>query len=271
MRRDRLLAHATVALMCAALAACFGGSGKNFQRKGENKVETTPALAAKQDPKKAAEINLGLGRGYLENGKTQIALEKLTKALELDPKLAPAHTLVAVIYEQIGQIQDAELHYRKAVELDPKPGSLHNNLGAFLCHQRKFDEAQAQFDLALSDPFYETPEVALSNRGQCARAAGNSDLAEQSYRAALKRKGDLPDALIQLAVILANKGDALHARAFLQRYEAVAQPSAESLELCMQVEQKLGNDEGARDYRARLLAQFPDSDQAQRLGAENTP
>jgi Tfp pilus assembly protein PilF len=39
----------------------------------------------------------------------------------------------------------------------------------------------------------------------------------------------------------------------------------------MQVERKLGNDEGARDYRARLLAQFPDSDQAQRLGAENTP
>ena len=269
MRRDRLLRCAAVALLGATLAACFGG--KDFQRKGENKVQATPPLTAKEDPKKAAEINLGLGRGYLENGKTQIALEKLNKALELDPKLAPAHTLVAVIYEQIGQLQEAELHYKRAVELDPKSGSMHNNLGAFLCHQRRYDEAQAQFDAALSDPFYETPEVALGNRGQCARAAGNLEVAEQAYRAALKRRPDLPDPLIQLAVILANKGDALHARAFLQRYEAIAQPSAESLELCMQVEQKLGNAEGAREYRAKLMAQFPDSDQAQRLGAENTP
>jgi type IV pilus assembly protein PilF len=269
MRLEATLRSVAVVLIGAALTACFGG--KDYQRKSETKVETTQPITAKDDPKKAAEINLGLGRGYLENGKTQIALEKLTKALELDPKLAPAHTLVAVVYEQIGQLQDAELHYRRAVELAPKSGSMHNNLGAFLCHQRKFDEAQAQFDLALADPFYETPEVALSNRGQCARGAGNIELAEQAYRAALKRKPDLPDALIQLAVILANKGDALHARAFLQRYEAIAQMSAESLELCMQVETKLGNETGAREYRARLIAQFPDSDQAQRLGAENTP
>lgn len=269
MRLERAFA---ATLIAAAGLIALTGCAKDFRRGGTTKIDNSPPLQVKEDPEKAAEINLGLSRGYLESGKVEIALEKITKALEYNPKLPAAHTLAAVIYERISDLPQAELHYRRAVELQPKSGSAHNNFGAFLCHQRRYAEAETQFAAALTDPFYETPEIAMANRGQCALASGNIELAEQNLREALKRRPDQPESLYQLAVVLFGKGDFLRARAFLQRYEAVAQPSADSLVLSMQIEQKLGNEQAAREYRERLLATFPESDQAQRLApAENTP
>jgi type IV pilus assembly protein PilF len=269
MRLERISIGLILVVATLALTAC----GQKFQRGSTTKLNNQPpALSAKEDPNGAAEINLGLGRGYLERGQLQVALEKLNKALELNPKLAPAHTLVAVVYEKIGETQQAETHYKRAVELAPKSGAMNNNYGTFLCHQRRYDEAEVRFVQALADPFYETPEIALANRGSCALSAGKDDIAEQSFRAALKRRPDQAEALFHLSSILYRQGDFLRARAFLQRYELVSSPSAESLELSMQIELKLGNEQTAREYRERLMSTFPDSDQAQRLGqAENTP
>lgn len=269
MRPERLIA---IGVAVALVAATVAGCGNGFRRGASTKVESTPPLSKKEDPEKAAEINLGLGRGYLETGKTEIALEKLTKALELNPKLPAAHSLVAVVYEQIGDPAQAEMHYKRAVELQPKSGSMHNNYGAFLCHRGRYDEAEAQFRAALTDPFYETPEVALGNSATCAMSAGKMELAEQSFRAVIKRRPDDPNALLRMSALLFQKSDFLHARGFMQRYEILAEPSPESLELSMRIELKLGNAETAREYRDRLVAKFPDSDQAQRVGqAENTP
>jgi type IV pilus assembly protein PilF len=215
----------------------------------------------------AARIHTELGQQYMQNGNDKDALEKLQKALQFSDRYAPAHTVIAVLYEKIGDPANAELHYRRAEQLDPKAGATNNNLGVFLCKQDKAAEAQGYFDRAVADPFYATPETALANAGTCQLKAGQLDSAEIDFRKSLSRNPRNGEALYQLAHVLYLKNDAFRARAFLQRYEAFGQPSPDALKLGHDIELKLGNGPGAQDYAQRLRSQFPDSDSTHALDA----
>ena len=259
MRPERAL---PLLLALLALCAC-----KTDYARGDMQQVAQPQMksTAKTDPVGAANTNMGLAKGYFEQGQLKLAMEKAQKAIALNPKLADAHSLLALIHEQVGQNEESEQHHKRAVELQPKSGSMNNNYGAFLCRRERYAEADARFAAALADPFYETPEAALANRGSCALQWGKPEVAEQSLRESLKRRPDQPEVMMQLARILYQKGDYLRARAFVQRYEGSSKPSAESLELAMMIEQRLGNDGAVAEYRKRIEAEFPESDQARRL------
>jgi type IV pilus assembly protein PilF len=245
--------------MLAALAfACAGCVGDGTGLK--------PSTAA-DDRAKGAEVHTELGQRYMQNGDLKGAMEKLQKALQFDPKYVPAHTVIAVLYERINDPVNAELHYRKAVEFDPKKGSVNNNLAVFLCKQHRPADARPFFDRALADPFYETPDLALANAGTCLLQSQDYDAAEGYFRKAVARNPNNADALYQMAHVLYLKNDAFRARAFLQRYEALGNPSPESLKLGHDIELRLGNGEGAQDYAKRLREKFPDSEPARALEA----
>src|SRR5690606_28282017 len=180
-----------------------------------------------------------------------------------------AHTVFAVLYETINDSAKAGEHYRRAAELKPKGGSVNNNNGWFLCRQGQYAEAETYFQRALADPFYQTPALALSNSGSCLLHAGKRVEAEAALRKALALDPDDAEALLQLGVILYDKGEYLNARAFVQRYEAVGAPRPESLLLGRNVELRLGNGDAAREYTRKLLQEFPDSQQARQLEAKN--
>ena len=129
--------------------------------------------------RKAAETNTALGRQYMDRGQYEISLEKLKRAVSYDQTYAPAHTMLGVLYETIGETESAEKEYRLAVKHDPTDGDVNNNLGAFLCGIGKRKEADQYFRTAVEDPFYTTPEIALSNAGSCALARGDLDKAEE--------------------------------------------------------------------------------------------
>lgn len=245
-------------LLVALVAACAGcaGTGTGLRQQ-----------TAADERAKGAEVHTQLGQGYMQSGDLKGAKEKLDKALQFDPKYVPAHTVLAVLYEKINDPVNAELHYRKAVEFDPKSGSVNNNLAAFLCKQGRAADARPYFDRALADPFYETPDLAMTNAGTCLLQSNDLEAAEGYFRKAVAKNPNNPDALYQMAHVLYLKNDAFRARAFLQRYEALGKPSPESLKLGHDIELRLGNGEGAQDYAKRLRATFPDSEPAHALEA----
>jgi type IV pilus assembly protein PilF len=212
--------------------------------------------------------NVSLGQGYLSQGRLELAMQKLQRALELDPKLPAAHTVIAVLYDRIGDTQKARTHYLRATELAPTSGGVLNNYAVFLCHSRDFENADAYFARALADPFYETPAVGHANRGTCALDWGRLDVAEESLRRAVQLEPEMPDALYGMARVSVAKNDFLRARAFVQRYEATGKAGAEGLGLGYDIERKLGNMRGANEFRARLLREFPESEPARRLAGE---
>ena len=61
------------------------------------------------------------------------------------------------------------------------------------------------------------------------------------------------------------QGQFLNARAFMQRYEAAAADTEESLLAAYRIETELGDTRAASEYRRKLIQQFPDSDAAKTL------
>lgn len=218
--------------------------------------------------RKAAETNAALGRQYMDRGQYEVALEKLKRSVAYDRTYAPAHTLLGVLYESIGEMDLAEKSYRDAVKYDPKGGEVNNNLGAFLCATGRQRQADSHFLKAVEDPFYPTPEIAMSNAGSCALSNGDLDKAESYLRQSLEYNDKLASALLPMAEVSYRQGSYLRARAFLQRYEAVAPTTEESLQMGLRIERALGDEKSAAEYRDKLRENFPGALQA---GSEAGP
>lgn len=242
-------------LFCALFAAgCV-----TEKPKGGLEQRSEPNLA------EAARINTQLGADYARQGRYDIATEKLKKAIDQDERYAPAHTTLAYVYTQRGDPVLAEAEYRRALELDGSDPEVRNNFGVFLCGQGKTAEADRYFMSAVRDRAYSTPEAAWTNAGLCAMKARDAARAEEDFRQALKINPGFAEALAQMAALTYQQRDYPRARAFLQRYDRVAKPRADTLLLAADTERQLGDPQAARRYEASLLQSFPESEEAAQL------
>jgi type IV pilus assembly protein PilF len=223
------------------------------------------------DKRKSAESNTALGLEYMNRGQNEIALGKLKKATRDDPSYAPGFTVTAVLYERLGELSLAGKNYQKAYEADPADGDVNNNYGVYLCKKGESTKAMKHFSSALDDPFYSSPSVALTNAGSCALQTGDMLAADDYLRRALKIEPDFPDALLTMARVNYLEKDFLKSRAFLQRYESVANHQAESLLLAYQVERASRDPRAANKYKLILESNYPDSaqtDEVRRLSSK---
>lgn len=216
----------------------------------------------KSEGRKGAESNTSLGLEYMNRGQYEVALGKLKKAVREDPGYAPGQTVLAVLYERIGEDDLAGKHYKLAYEADPRDGDVNNNYGVYLCKTGKQAQALAHLEKALDDPFYSSPAVALTNAGSCALSSDDLVEADKYLRRALRADPEFPDALMNMAKLSFEQKNYLTSRAFMQRYEAVAQHGPESLLLGYKIETASGDRKAANKYKLALETNFPESDQA---------
>lgn len=266
MRRKRwMMAGPAVLGLALAMAGCVTVNGDN---NGSGQAPANlPKVSKAEQARDAARVHTELAQHYLSEGDLQDALAKLQLALKFDPNYAPAHTVIAVVYEKINNLPEAEINYRKAQALEPTKGGPNNNLGQFLCRIGKTQESLGYFQKAVADPFYATPDVAYTNAGICQMKLNDLTGAQVSFRDALARNPNNGDALLHLADVLYRQGDAFRAKAFIQRFDALGKPDAASLRLGYDIESRLGNTDAAQNYLRRLQSQFPDSEQARALTA----
>jgi type IV pilus assembly protein PilF len=258
MRRDRLLMG-----LCATLI--LAGCHRSMTIPPPPADPKLPQETKAQKAQGAADVHTRLAQHYIDINNLQGALEKVKIAASEDPNYVPAQTVMAYIYERINDLPNAEIHYRRAVELQPDKGDTNNNLGQFLCHEGKVQESLPYFTKAVADPFYQTPDVALTNQGICQLQLNDRVSAENSFRQAVQRNSGNAMALLQLTNVLYLEKHYFDASAFMQRFDALGQSSPESLKLGFEIEAHLGNTDAARNYAKRLVSQFPDSEQAQAL------
>lgn len=215
----------------------------------------------------AARINARLGIEYLKQGELAIARDKIDKALQQNPKDPNVQMGAGMLYEQLREPKVAEKHYRQALKLEPDKPEAQNALGAFLCRNGEAKQGEAMFLTAAQNPLYRTPEVAYTNAGVCARRNGRLDRAEEYLRLAVSQRGEYPEALVQMAGVMFERGNALQSRAFLQRYLTVAPGTPSVLLLGYQIEKALGDEQAAQDFALRLRRQFPNSPESRILDA----
>ena len=213
----------------------------------------------------AAQANLNLGVAYLRQGRPDLAIENLERALNQDPRLATAHSSIALAYDQLGNTEDAERHYRRAAQLESADPQIANLYGVFLCRQNRWSEAEPYFRRAVSNPSNPAPVVALTNAGFCARGAGDTDRAEDYLRQALSLDPAFPDALAGLMELAYSREEYLPARAFMQRYREVRPATAPVLLLCFNIERALEDHDAAERCARQLREEFPRSPELERL------
>lgn len=214
---------------------------------------------------KPAAINTQLGIAYMQDNKPSLALASLQKALRQDPDLALAHNAIAVLYQQLGEYDKADYHFRRAVDLEPGDSDAQNNYGAFLCRQGRIKEAERHFQAALNNPLYNHPEQAYFNWGFCAVKAKDDVKAASYLRQALQRDPKYAPALLEMARLSYRQKQYLNARGYLQRYQAVASPTADSLWTGIEIERALGDRNAVASYALLLKSKYPDSDQTRKL------
>lgn len=212
-----------------------------------------------------AKIYVEMGIAYMRDGQDAVALKKLRRGIEVDPNSSQAHNVLAILYERLGEIGLASKHYDRAAALDSRDPYIRNARGSFFCKQGKYEAALEEFELALDNPLYPTPWVALTNAGLCTELSGNKEKAETYYRRALTANERYPPSLFQMAKIAFEQHSDMSARAYLERFHSRAPATAASLWLGVRVEQRLGDRIKAVEYKRRLLKEFPDAPEIQAL------
>ncbi|KAB7628401.1 type IV pilus biogenesis/stability protein PilW [Alkalilimnicola sp. S0819] len=224
-----------------------------------------PDEAPTTDRGRAAEINTRLGVAYMQRGELEQAMVKLRRALYQDPDYAPAHTTVAVLYQRLGESDKARGHFQRALRLTPDDPGLRNNYGQFLCAEGDTEQALGQFQRAAADPLYERVEIPLANAGLCLLREGDKVRAAEMLRRSLEHNPRLGRALLPMAELRLEQGDALSARGYYQRYLAVSEQNAQSLWLGIRIERVLGDRDALASYALLLRSRYPDSLETKKL------
>jgi type IV pilus assembly protein PilF len=225
------------------------------------------AVARAQTPppdpiEEAGRINARLAMEYLKRDQLQVAQQKIDKALQQNPKDVNVQLAAGLVYERLRDPRQAEQHFRQALRSDPASPEAQNALGAFFCRNKQQAKGQEMFVKAAANPLYRTPFVAYTNAGVCARSAGKLEDAERYLRQALATGVNYPETFAQLAGVLHDRGSELQARAFVERYLAVAPATPDMLLLGHNIELALKDTDAAAGFRERLKKEFPDSEQA---------
>jgi type IV pilus assembly protein PilF len=213
----------------------------------------------------AASYNVSLGLTYLQQGKIELAQDKLERALAQNPRDPTVHTAVALLYDRIGEDSKAEQHFRTALRMKPNDPSVQNYYGVFLCKRKRYAEGEKVLLKAAASPLYQTPEVAMSNVGVCERNAGHLDVAEQYFRKATDMKPQFAEGWLQLAEVSYQRNNYSRARDYLQRHLSLTRVSASALWLALRIERALGNTKQVEDYGRRLKSEFPSSEETRQL------
>lgn len=232
---------------------------------GCNQSMTGTNLQPSQKTNEVAVSNLELGIAYMNDGNYETALEKLERARQADPGYSPTYNVLGLLYQLLGENTRAEDYFKRALSLNANDSSTMNNYGRFLCQNGRTEEAMETFLRAAKNPLYETPEIALTNAGTCSLANDHKEEAEKYFRQALEKNPKMPVTLLQMASLVFTQGNALSARAYLQRYQELARHTPGSLWLGIQIEKELGDEDAQASYALLLKNGFPDSREAAML------
>ncbi len=142
----------------------------------------------------ASALNVELGVSYLEQGRAELARDKLIRAARQDPRSADAQRMLALAYESLGQHPAAERHYRQAVRIAPRDVEALNSLGVFLCRRTgEAREGLAFLRRAAGEASPRRRAAVYANSGVC-ELAKDAASAAKWFRRALELDPGQPEA-----------------------------------------------------------------------------
>jgi len=217
----------------------------------------------------AAKTRISLALRYLDAGDAEQAKRNLELAQELAPNFVDVYIAQAHFYQRVRQPERAIEAYKKARAIAPKNGDVLNNYGVMLCQQKNYQEAEKLFNLALANPEYVQVAGTNENAGLCALDAGQLDKALDYFSNALAYNIRRPLSLLGAAEVYLQKNKPEQARLYLQRYDSMAETTAESAFAWVRLESAADNFAEEARWGMTLQQQFPKSEQTKRYIAND--
>ena len=209
-----------------------------------------------------ADARYQLAQSYLGNGSYHLAEQEVRKALDLVANESHYHELLALIHQAQGRLHLAEEAYRVALQQTAVPPSVLVNYSTLLLLRERLDEAIVMAHRALQDSGYEKPALAYTNLGLAYFKRGDLPQALVQLRTALEYQPDLPEAHHNLGLVYGRLQEPEKAiRAF---YEAVRYRSTyiEAHASLGRVLLEVGRTDEARIAFERVVTLAPDSNMA---------
>ncbi len=219
-----------------------------------------------KSPEERAIIHADLAGNYLQRNQLDIAIEEITKALDLDKKNKSANYVMALIQLRLKKPEKSEAYFKKAIaEPDPLPSAQHAYAN-WLCRGGEYQKAEGLYRSLLGNVLYKPRSGLLMNVGACFYKQGKYKEAENAMRQSLRINPNSPDALLQMIKISFKSGKSLETRAWYQRYFQIgARGGPEILYIAYQTEMSLGDKNTAAGYAIKLRSKYPRSSQAKKL------
>jgi len=154
------------------------------------------------DPNHVDALQL-LGAIATQVGNHEVAVDFITRAIEVNPDVPSFHSNLAVAYRALEKLDEAEAAIRQALQLEPDYAEAHFNLANTLQAKGKLDEAAASYRQALRvKPDY---AHAQNNLGNLLTQQERHEEAEAAYRQALRLNPDYAHAHNNLGNSLAKQ------------------------------------------------------------------
>ncbi|MBV7434296.1 tetratricopeptide repeat protein [Cardiobacteriaceae bacterium TAE3-ERU3] len=216
-------------------------------------ASTNSGSKVKPDYERAYQDYLSLGAQYLQMGRYDLAEPKLKRAIEIDSEPAEAWNVLAVLYEEKGDIAAGYQVYEKLTTSHPDYALGFINFATFLCKFNRDPERQALYQrMRGKDQAFAT--LSYIAEGNCAQERGNNAGAVSAYEQALSYDRYAAGALLPLAEIALNQGDANTAQQYLRVVHTYVGYSPESIMLGIQAAQMLGDEREIQNLQRMLRA-----------------
>lgn len=206
----------------------------------------------------------------------QVAMKECDESLALDPNNADAwHVRAMLLHLSFARFDEALLAYQKALELKQPFSDARVNLGNLFIDMKRYDDAIAQYDLALGDVLYGAPALAHVGMGSAYFKKGDAKNAIDHLKAAITLTPKLCIAHLQLGQIYESQENQPESCKYYGRYrescperadayqrEGLCQAKGGQVELaqksfdtCIEKAQAASNDD-QRDLCKQLKEQF---------------
>jgi len=146
--------------VACASTVLVGGWGLSACSSGSPQLDAL-TQAQPDNTRQRAMRRLSLASAYFEQNQTEVAHQEVRAALQIDPYFPEAYSLLGLIHQREKSPALAQASFEQAMLLASKPpvrsaelAAIQHNYGWFLCEQNRFNEAQTQFDLALTPTSY---------------------------------------------------------------------------------------------------------------------
>lgn len=120
-------------------------------------------------------------------GREQDAMNAAMKAVELDPKLSHAHSVLGGLYTDKEDYEKAEAAYQESLKLDPSFVNSHSGLGDLYFNQSRYADAISEFNRTIE--LAPSLSNANSGLGNAYVMLGNYEKAVKFYERAIKLSG----------------------------------------------------------------------------------